>query len=117
MRRLLSTCLVLIVGLGSVPAALAAAAGPSTSPGTTNMPEARADSGLANAETSAHEIRPAGLTAEGPSRPLDCGDQAPSSGSTLALLSRVMRSSGVASGIQCPILPISGTSALEDFRP
>jgi hypothetical protein len=47
----------------------------------------------------------------------DCTGEAPSTGSVPPLLSRLVRSSGVARGVQCPIPPLPDESQLKELHP
>jgi len=47
----------------------------------------------------------------------DCDGQAASATSVTALLSRLVRSSGVARGVQCPIPPLPDESQLKELHP
>lgn len=47
----------------------------------------------------------------------DCDGQRPSTASVTALLSRAVRSSTAARGVQCPMLPDSNLSTVQELHP
>lgn len=47
----------------------------------------------------------------------DCDGKAPATGSVTALLSKFVRSSNTARGVQCPIPPVSDQSTTQETRP
>jgi hypothetical protein len=107
--------LIISLLVGGFPPAYAAAT--STKASTTESLDQRLPSQHASIATNTSQppATTAGVIQK--HRAQDCDGEAPSSGSVTTLLSRLVRSSTVAQGKQCPMPPPPDTSHAEELHP
>ena len=73
-----------------------------TTPGSKTLPPSTAPLATENADTHPQPASP------------DCDGKAPASGSITALLSKLVRSSSAARGVQCPIPPVPDQPTIQE---
>ena len=93
------------------------AAAPLTSSGEVESPESQAPFPPANLARGGSHLRNADPRFIEERATQDCEGKAPSTGQVTALLSRLITSSSVVRGVQCPIPPVPDQSTGQETRP